>query len=148
MKVLVIDDELIWVKQIDIYLSSIEDFFVTGSTSKDEALKLAKALNPDVILLDLNFDGKLEGISLIPLIKSVCSSKIIILTVSDDKEDITNSLLAGANNYINKESYKALPDFIRDCMKRPSPAEVLASLVQDQDKIVNKVQHVSGERIL
>ena len=54
-----------------------------------------KELVPDIILLDIGLPG-INGIDLIPLLKKITpSSKIIILTVHDDNENVFNAICQG-----------------------------------------------------
>ena len=60
-------------------------------------------LVPDIILLDIGLPGK-DGISIIPELRRLTpSSKIIIITVYDDDENVFNAICAGASGYLLKD---------------------------------------------
>jgi DNA-binding NarL/FixJ family response regulator len=60
-------------------------------------------LVPDIILLDIGLPGK-DGISIIPDLRRLTpSSKIIIITVYDDDENVFNAICAGASGYLLKD---------------------------------------------
>lgn len=60
-------------------------------------------LVPDIILLDIGLPG-LSGIELIPELKRLTpSSKIIIITIHDDDENVFNAICAGASGYLLKD---------------------------------------------
>lgn len=60
-------------------------------------------LVPDIILLDIGLPGK-DGISIIPELRKLTpSSKIIIITVYDDDENVFNAICAGASGYLLKD---------------------------------------------
>ncbi|MEZ4908270.1 MAG: response regulator transcription factor [Saprospiraceae bacterium] len=59
--------------------------------------------NTDILLLDINLPI-MSGIEAIPIIKNKNSKlKIIILTVSEDDNLITDAIIAGADGYILKK---------------------------------------------
>lgn len=74
------------------------------SSGEDALLVMQRMeLVPDIILLDIGLPGK-DGISLIPYLRKLTpSSKIIILTVYDDDENIFNAICAGATGYLLKD---------------------------------------------
>ncbi len=64
------------------------------------------ALEPDLVLLDLNLPG-LDGCEILARVKSdkdLRSIPIVILTTSRRDEDVSQTYLAGANTYIQKPS--------------------------------------------
>ncbi len=69
-----------------------------------EGIALAHELDPDMILLDLNMKG-MSGIeTLIEMRKQEIDTRVIFFTVSDNQEDISAALLAGADGYLLKDS--------------------------------------------
>ena len=69
----------------------------------EKGLELARQLNPDLILLDLNMKG-MDGIETLKAIKSAdLDSRVIILTVSDNEEHVVAALRAGADGYLLKD---------------------------------------------
>ena len=68
------------------------------------ALRLAGELAPDVVIMDLNMPG-LTGVdttrqltALVPL------TRVVVLTISDEDEDVMNAVMAGACGYLLKDS--------------------------------------------
>jgi two-component system nitrate/nitrite response regulator NarL len=73
-----------------------------GATAAD-ALKVAQEYLPDVILLDLGIPG--GGIEAAANIAGVCPYvRIIMLSASENEQDVTSALQAGARGYILKGS--------------------------------------------
>jgi two-component system, NarL family, nitrate/nitrite response regulator NarL len=73
-----------------------------GATAAD-ALKVAKELLPDVILLDVRLPG--SGVEAAARIDCVCPDvRTIMLTASENEQDVTSALQAGARGYILKDS--------------------------------------------
>jgi two-component system, NarL family, nitrate/nitrite response regulator NarL len=73
------------------------------AASGKEGIALAKQHKPDLILLDLNMKG-MDGLeTLKALRRNECDARIIILTVSDNEEDVVSALRAGADGYLLKD---------------------------------------------
>lgn len=75
-----------------------------GEAASGEAgVKLALELRPDLILLDLNMKG-MDGIETLKQLKSMeVDARVIMLTVSDNEEDVVTALRAGADGYLLKD---------------------------------------------
>jgi DNA-binding NarL/FixJ family response regulator len=75
--------------------------FSSGEAALDFIVK--EELVPDIILLDIGLPG-MSGIELIPELRKLSpSSKIIIITVHDDDENVFNAICAGAAGYLLKD---------------------------------------------
>lgn len=73
------------------------------AASGEEGLALADELRPDLILLDLNMKG-MDGIETLKQIKErQPDARVIMLTVSDNEEDVVAALRAGADGYLLKD---------------------------------------------
>lgn len=105
IKVLIVDDHVLIREGIKQILELEDDILVIGQAGNGEdAFILADDLSPDVILLDINMP-KLNGIETLRKFKDLgVKSKVIILTIHEDKEYILKTLKLGANGYILKDS--------------------------------------------
>lgn len=103
-RVLVIDDHPLLRKGVCQLLELTEGFTVVGeAASGREGIELAKQLDPDLILLDLNMKG-MNGIETLKAIKaSDAEARVVMLTVSDEAADLIAALRAGADGYLLKE---------------------------------------------
>jgi two-component system nitrate/nitrite response regulator NarP len=104
-RVMIVDDHPLMRKGIQQLLSIDPSFHVVAeATNGIEAVSYAKKVYPDLILLDYNMQG-ISGLeTLKALRKENCTSKIIILTVSDNKQDVIAMINQGANGYLLKDS--------------------------------------------
>lgn len=102
IRVAVVDDHPIFREGVAFTIRSSQAFeIVAEGASADDAIRIAKEMLPDVILLDVSMPG--GGIEAARVISTACPVvKVIMLTVSEQEEDVTQALEAGANGYILK----------------------------------------------
>ncbi len=106
IRILIVDDHEVVRRGLHSIMSSYDDLQVVGTaTSGEEALILAKSLDPDVVLLDLQLPG-MHGLEVIPeLVKHRDGRpRIIVLTVHDDDEIVLRAVKAGASGYVLKHA--------------------------------------------
>ncbi len=103
IKVLIVDDHLLSRKGIASILSAQPMFEIVGeATNGKEALEKARALMPDLILMDIRMPGG-SGLEATRLIKEEMPYvKIVILSVSDDVQDFFEAIKKGAQGYLLK----------------------------------------------
>jgi DNA-binding NarL/FixJ family response regulator len=96
-------------------------------------------LVPEIILLDIGLPG-ISGIDLIPEIRKLTpTSKIIILTVHDDNENVFNAICAGASGYLLKDlSADNIVNSINEVMNGGAPmnshiAKKVLNMFRDQN---------------
>ena len=103
IRILLVDDHTLFRSGIRLLLQRNLDFEVVGEASDGlEAVKRAKELKPDIVLLDLHMPG-LSGLDVIGLIlqdRPACH--VVLLTVSEDAEDLALALKKGAAGYLLK----------------------------------------------
>lgn len=104
-RVLVIDDHPLLRKGVLQLLELTDGFTVVGeAASGREGIELAKQLDPDLILLDLNMKG-INGLETLRTLRDMgVDSRIILLTVSNAPEDLIAAIRAGADGYILKDN--------------------------------------------
>jgi len=150
--VLIADDHALIREGIKQILELEEDISVVGQANDgEEAFELAEKLNPDIILLDINMP-KLNGIETLRRFKDMgIKSKVIILTIHEDKEYILKTLKLGANGYLLKDSSaNTLIEGIRKVAKgenyiQPSVADLVNSTNNDVDnKIIEKINSLTN----
>ena len=104
IRIAVIDDHPVFREGVVGMLSHVDGVEVVGEgATAADALKVAQDLLPDVILLDLNMPG--GGLQAAADIARVCPNvRTIMLTASENEQDVTSALQAGARGYILKGS--------------------------------------------
>lgn len=103
IRVLLIDDHALFRSGIRLLLERQPDIAVVDEAAEGlEGIKRAKRLKPDVVLLDLNMPG-LSGIETLQLlIQDVPDAAVVILTVSENADELVAALRAGACGYLVK----------------------------------------------
>ncbi|MBL8471975.1 MAG: two-component system response regulator NarL [Rhodocyclaceae bacterium] len=102
--VVVIDDHPLFRKGVAQLLAMDDSFTLAGEASSGEdGVELALAVDPDLILLDLNMKGMSGNATLRALRDAGAGARIIMLTVSDHPDDIVSAIRAGADGYLVKD---------------------------------------------
>ncbi|HMV37814.1 MAG TPA: two-component system response regulator NarL, partial [Plasticicumulans sp.] len=101
---LVIDDHPLLRKGVSQLVAMEPEMRLVGEAADgSEGLKLARQLEPDLILLDLQMKG-MNGLETLKAIKALdTDSRVIMFTVSDSEDDILAALQAGADGYLLKD---------------------------------------------
>jgi DNA-binding NarL/FixJ family response regulator len=104
IKVLIVDDHALFRRGLQMVLEGEIDIDVVGEASDgQEAAKKAEDTAPDVVLMDVRMP-KRSGIEATRTIKDVLpSTKILMLTISDEEADLYEAIKAGASGYLLKE---------------------------------------------
>jgi len=101
---LIVDDHPLFRKGVIQLIQAAPEFkFVGEAASGKEGIQLAHRLQPDMILLDLNMKD-MNGVEVLKSLKDAgLDSRVIMLTVSDQAEDLMAALQAGADGYLLKD---------------------------------------------
>jgi two-component system, NarL family, nitrate/nitrite response regulator NarL len=102
IRVVVADDHPMFRAGVVMSLRDEEGMVVVGEASDaDSALALARAELPDVIILDIAMPG--GGHQAARWIAAACpATRIVMLTVSEDEDDLLEAMKAGASGYVLK----------------------------------------------
>ncbi|MDP1597231.1 MAG: response regulator transcription factor [Methylotenera sp.] len=125
IRVLIVDDHTLFRSGIKLLLERQTGFEVVGEAGDGlEGVKRAKQLKPDVVLLDLHMPGT-SGLEAIPLLREEAPlAQVIMLTVSEDADDLLEALRAGARGYLLKNIEM---DFLLDSIRRAAAGESVMS---------------------
>ena len=125
IKILIIDDHPLMRRGIKQLIELEKNFEVVGDAgSGNEGIALALKTQPDLIILDLNMKG-LSGLDTLKSLRNEdVDARIVILTVSDAKNDIFALIVAGADGYLLKDTE---PDTLLGQIKQIAQGEVILS---------------------
>lgn len=104
-RVLIIDDHPLFRRGVSQLLGLADSFEVVGeAASGQEGIELARTLDPDLILLDLNMKG-MGGLETLGTLRDMeVDARIILITVSNAPEDLVAAIRAGSDGYILKDN--------------------------------------------
>ena len=113
--VVIADDHALFRRGLTMVLESEPDIDVVGEANDGhEVVTLAEKYMPDLVLMDVRMPGR-GGIDAAQAIKdAVPHTKILMLTISDEEEDLYDAIKVGASGYLLKEiSIEEVADSIR-----------------------------------
>lgn len=121
IKILLVDDHTLFRSGIKLLLQRNPEFEIVGEASDGlEGVKRAKQLRPDVVLMDLNMTG-LSGLEAMQLIvEDMPEVAVLMLTVSEEAEDLSTALKNGARGYLLKNIEA---DYLTQSIKRAAAGE-------------------------
>ena len=149
IRVLIADDQPLFRRGLNVVLHTEERIDVIAEAEDgEEAIQKAEELAPDVVLMDVRMP-KVNGIEAARAIRDlVPSTKILMLTVSDEEDDLFQAIKAGANGYLLKEvSVEEVAEAVRAVVQgqtliTPSMASKLLNEFVALDRRVNEKQQL------
>jgi len=125
VRVLIVDDHVVFRGGVKALLSRQPGFEVVGEAGDAlEGVKLASALAPDVVLLDLHMPGMSGREAIKLLAEEAPCARVLMLTVSEDADDLVDTLRAGANGYLIKNIET---DALLDAIRRTAEGDAVVS---------------------
>ncbi len=103
LRLLLVDDHALFREGLISLLSYQDDFTVVGEAEDAEsALAQAHALEPDIVLMDIELPGE-DGVSATQRLKmEMPAVTVVMLTVHDDSQTLFEAIKAGAQGYLIK----------------------------------------------
>lgn len=134
IRIVLIDDHNLFRSGIKALLSRQVNFDIVGEAADGlSGVKLVEQTNPDIVLLDLDMPVMNGRETLAQILSVRHEQNVVMLTVSEDGEDLTECMRLGARGFLLKNINA---EFLVDCIKRAvdgdnvfSP-EMTARLVQ------------------
>ncbi|OHX10683.1 response regulator [Chromobacterium sphagni] len=116
IRILLVDDHTLFRSGLRALLQRQVDFVVVGEAADGlEGVKQAERLQPDIVLLDLDMPV-MNGREALPQILDGCSQcAVLMLTVSEDGDDLAECMRGGARGYLLKNIDA---DFLLDSIRR------------------------------
>lgn len=120
-RALVVDDEAPLAEVVASYLER-ENFEVSAAHNGMDALRIARNIDPDVVVLDLALPG-IDGLEVCRQLRTFSDAYVLMLTARDTEIDTVVGLAVGADDYMTKPfSPRELVARIRAMLRRPRSA--------------------------
>lgn len=145
IKVLIADDHAMFREALRMLLTQESGIQVVGeATQGDEALSMAEALEPDILLLDIRMP-KVDGLTVLPKIREKSPrTKVLILSAFFEDDLIIEAMQNGAKGYLLKEA--TIKDLIK-AIRATHAGELWAErrvLTQLLESLFQKVNNLHG----
>jgi DNA-binding NarL/FixJ family response regulator len=103
MKLLIVDDHILFREGLAAIIGSEPDIEVAGLAGcVAEAVEMAQALQPDIILMDFGLPDGTGANATQEILKVLPETKIIFLTVFEDDQNLFAAIRSGAKGYLLK----------------------------------------------
>lgn len=144
LTVIVVDDHLLFRQGMRALLDRTADIRVIGEASTgEEGLRLAKSLNPSVVLMDLNLGQGMDGVQATRLILDACpNTAVVVLSTYYAEEYALPALKAGAKGYLVKNT--GVEDVVRSIKLAVSGGSLIDPLLTPV--IMNEYRRMTGQR--
>jgi two-component system response regulator NreC len=105
IRLLLADDHAVLRAGLRMLLGAQADIEIVGEAANGvEVSRLAAALRPDVVLLDLSMPGPRSGTVIREVLRACPETRVLILTMHDDTAYMRSALAAGAAGYLVKRA--------------------------------------------
>ena len=101
-KILVVEDEQILAMDVRAQLSELGYDVVGIASTGKEALRLAEARRPDLVLMDIQLQGSIDGIAAAGEIRRRWQAPVVFMTAFAGEESLSRAKLSGAYGYLPK----------------------------------------------
>jgi DNA-binding NarL/FixJ family response regulator len=152
IKVLLVDDQALFREGLRTLLSVQPAFEVVGEASNgEEAIQMALANRPDVVLMDLRMPV-MDGVSATRRLHSLAPQcRIIVLTTFDDDESVFDGLRAGAVGYLLKDvASTKLFEAIHEAARGGSflQPSVAAKVIEEFSRLANQATALHPQALI
>ena len=143
MRIVLVDDHALFRDGIAALLEAWCHTVVGQAANGTEAIALVDRMLPELVLMDVRMPGP-SGVETTKLIKTRHPAiAIVMLTVSEDEEDLFNAIKAGAQGYLQKNLESAQFRLMLDAVERGEAAITPATA----SRILDEYQHVERLRV-
>lgn len=139
-RILLVEDERPIVESLR-YALEKEGYDVLEAADGSEALELARAKSPDLVLLDIMLPG-MSGFEVCRILRKESSVPILMLTARTDEPDRVVGLDLGADDYITKPfSMREVLARVRAALRRAQAVAAVTETLQAGDLVMDLARH-------
>jgi DNA-binding response OmpR family regulator len=146
-RALVVDDEVPLANVVASYLER-EQFEVSVAHNGQDAVSMARDIDPDVVVLDLALPG-IDGVEACRQLRTCSDAYVVMLTARDTEMDTIVGLSVGADDYVTKPfSPRELVARIRAMLRRPRAVSAATDAHVVPDRVFGALRiDVSGRQV-
>ncbi len=148
IRIVVVDDHVLFRRGLVSLLSDMSEFEVVGEAGNGlDAMEVVKETRPEIVLMDINMP-RMDGILAVQgLREAKISVKILMLTISQENDDLLGAIHAGADGYLlkNTEPEELRRSILRVCQGQGALSPEVTSTVL---KIVARHQGSETQTLL
>ncbi len=148
IRIVVVDDHVLFRRGLVSLLSDMSEFEVVGEAGNGlDAMDVVKETRPEIVLMDINMP-RMDGILAVQgLREAKISVKILMLTISQENDDLLGAIHAGADGYLlkNTEPEELRRSILRVCQGQGALSPEVTSTVL---KIVARHQGSETQTLL
>lgn len=113
IRVVVVDDHTLFRRGLVSLLTAMQGIQVVGEASNGESsLEVIACTKPDLVLLDVNMPV-MDGVETVKALRSRADCRVLMLTISQQQQDLIGAIQAGADGYLLKN---AEPDDLQNAI--------------------------------
>ena len=101
-RILVVEDDRLVLRDLQQQLARVGHIVAGATSSGEEAVRIAVAERPDLILMDIRLEGDLDGIDAAVAIRDACRIPIVFLTAYADEDTVSRATHAEPFGYLLK----------------------------------------------
>ncbi|MBF0520063.1 MAG: response regulator [Nitrospirae bacterium] len=135
IRVVIVEDEIIVARDIEMKLRKIGYNVLDIATSGEEAIQKAGDLLPDIMLMDITLEGKMDGTEAAAKIEELYNTPIVYLTAHTDLETLARARVTEPYGYIVK------PFAVRDLLVTISMA-LYKHRMEARNRVINAILKV------
>jgi DNA-binding response OmpR family regulator len=146
-RALVVDDETALADVVANYLER-EHFEVASAATGEDALRLAREIDPDVVVLDLSLPG-IDGLEVCRQLRTFSDAYVVMLTARDTEVDTIVGLSVGADDYMTKPfSPRELVARVQAMLRRPRTSSGGSAAVEPPPRVFGDLRiDVAGREV-
>jgi len=134
MNVLIVEDEWLTTQFFEDILRELGDFKIYTVENADDAIKVVKEVKIDIVFMDINIDGNIDGIQCAMLLNSLYTIPTVFISAYNDEQTISNASDTNIYGYIVKPFSKLDVDIalkiVQKRVKNTKPAESIEDLIK------------------
>jgi two-component system, response regulator PdtaR len=144
-RILIVEDEAIIAADLQRRLSRLGCEVVGTAASGEDAVRLATALKPELILMDINLRGEMDGTQTAEQVRTQLQLPVIYLTASSDATVVKRAKLTDAFGYLLKPlDERLLHITIEMALYKHKMEQERKKLLEDLQEALGRVKLLSG----